>query len=81
MSPNDIAGLILTVLGIVSVLLAALGWWIKSKIREFTYQIQPTANGGKSLSDLHKKVDAISDDVAVLKKAVVALEDDMEELR
>lgn len=81
MSANDIAGLILTVLGIVSVLLAALGWWIKSKIREFTYQIQPGANGGKSLSDLHKKVDAISDDVALLKKAVVQLEDDLEELR
>ena len=81
MSPNEIAGLILTVLGIVSVLLAALGWWIKNKIREYTYQIQPGANGGRSLSDLHKKVDSLVDDVSLLKRAVVQLEDDIEELR
>lgn len=81
MTPNEIVSLILGVLGIVSVLLAGLGWWIKNKIREFTYQIQPNANGGRSLADLHKKLDVISDDVTLLKKAVVQLEDDMEELR
>lgn len=81
MSPNEIVGLVLGVLGIVSILLGALGWWIKQRIREFTYPIQPTANGGKSLNDLHHKVDGLVDDVQILKKAVIQLEDDIEELR
>lgn len=81
MSPNDVVALVLGVLGIVSILLGALGWWIKSKIREYTYQIQPTANGGRSLADLHKKLDGLCEDIRVLKKAVVQLEDDIEELR
>lgn len=53
---------------------------IISEIREATYQIQPSANGGKSLSDLHKKVDGMCDDIGLLKKAVLQLESDVEEL-
>lgn len=81
MSPVEIAGLVLTCLTIVGVLLGSLGWWINQKIKEATYQIQPGTNGGKSLSDLHSKVDSLADDVKMLKKSVVHLEDEMEDLR
>lgn len=81
MSPVETAGLVLTCLTIVGVLLGSLGWWINQKIKEATYQIQPNTNGGKSLTDLHNKFDAMADDVKLLKKAVVQLEDDMEEIR
>ena len=80
MAPEAIVGLVLGVLTIIGILIGALGWFIKQKIREFTYQIQPTANGGKSLADLHKKVDALVDDVQMLKRAVLQLESDVEEL-
>ena len=81
MSPVEIAGLVLTSLTIVGILLGSLGWWINQKIKEATYQIQPNSNGGKSLNDLHKKVDSLVDDVKMLKKSVVPLEDEMEDLR
>lgn len=81
MSPVETAGLVLTCLTIVGVLLGSLGWWINQKIKEATYQIQPNSNGGRSLADLHHKFDAMANDVKLLKKAVVQLEDDMEEMR
>jgi hypothetical protein len=81
MSPNDVVGLVLGVLGILSILLAALGWWVKTKIREYTYQIQPESNGGKSLADVHKKLDALVTDVDLLKRAVIQIEDDIEDMR
>jgi hypothetical protein len=81
MSPVETAGLVLTSLTIVGILLGSLGWWINQKIKEATYQIQPNTNGGKSLSDLHSKVDSLADDVKMLKKSVVYLEDEMEDLR
>lgn len=81
MSPVETAGLVLTSLTIVGILLGGLGWWINQKIKEATYQIQPNTNGGRSLSDLHKKVDSVIDDVKILKKSVIQLEDDMEDMR
>lgn len=81
MTPVETAGLVLTCLTIVGILLASLGWWINQKIKEATYQIQPNSNGGKSLTDLHNKFDAIAKDVKILKESVVQLEDDVEELR
>lgn len=80
MSPSEITGLVVGVLSCMALLLGALGWFIKAKIREFTHQIQPDANGGKSLTDLHKKVDSIRTDVELLKSAVLQLEDDVEGL-
>jgi hypothetical protein len=71
MSPVETAGLVLTCLTIVGVLLASLGWWINQKIKEATYQIQPNTNGGKSLADLHSKVDSLADDVKILKKSLL----------
>jgi hypothetical protein len=81
MTPVETAGLVLTSLTIVGILLGSLGWWINTKIKEATYQIQPNTNGGKSLSDLHHKVDSLADDVKMLKRSVVHLEDEMEDLR
>lgn len=81
MQPNDVVSLVLGSLSILALLLGALGWWIKTKIRDATLQIQPNANGGKSLADLHKKVDALTTDVQMLKSAVLQIEDDIEELR
>ena len=81
MTPVETAGLVLTSLTIVGILLGSLGWWINQKIKEATYQIQPNTNGGKSLSDLHSKVDSLADDVRMLKRSVVNLEDEMEDLR
>jgi len=81
MTPVETAGLVLTCLTIVGILLASLGWWINQKIKEATYQIQPNSNGGKSLTDLHHKFDDIAKDVKILKESVIQLEDDVEELR
>jgi hypothetical protein len=81
MTPVETAGLVLTCLTIVGILLASLGWWINQKIKEATYQIQPNSNGGKSLSDLHHKVDSVIKEVKILKSSVVNLEDEMEDLR
>jgi hypothetical protein len=81
MSPNEVAGLVLTILTITGILLGALGWWINAKIKAATYQIQPSTNGGKSLSDLHRKVDTLVVDVALLKSAVLQIESDIEELQ
>ena len=65
MTPEAVVGLVLGVLSIIAILLGGLGWFIKQKIREFTYQ---------------KKVDALTDDVSMLKRAVLQLESDVEEL-
>ena len=80
MTPTEVAGLVLTVLTIMGILLGALGWWINTKIKAATYQIQPKTNGGFSLSDLHKKIDALVVDVTILKNAVLELEDDVDKL-
>lgn len=80
MEPTEISGLVLSVLTIIGILLGALGWWINTKIKAATYQIQPNSNGSKSLSDLHKKVDHLVLDVELVKSAVLQLEDDVEKL-
>jgi hypothetical protein len=53
---------------------------IVKEIRDATYQIQPSTNGGSSLSDLHKKIDRICEDLNILKIAVVQLENDVSHL-
>jgi len=80
MQPHEISALVLSVLTTMSILLGALGWWINTKIKAATYQIQPNSNGGKSLSDLHKKIDRLSNDVDLIKSAVIQLEEDVEQL-
>jgi hypothetical protein len=77
-------GLFLSVAAAITVLYGLLRWFdgklekrIVKEIRDATYQIQPGTNGGKSLSDLHKKVDNICRDINSLKVAVVQLENDV----
>jgi hypothetical protein len=80
MDPHEVVAMIVGIITIIGALLAALGWWVGQKIKDATYQIQPNTNGGRSLSDLHKKVDSVCLDVAMIKSAVIQLEDDMEKL-
>ena len=72
---------------VVGIAIAVVKWGdrrlekrIVQEIKEATYQIQPTANGGRSLADLHKKVDRLVVDVDLVKSSLVALEDDVEQL-
>jgi len=78
--PHEVVATIVGIITIIGALLAALGWWIGQKIKDATYQIQPNTNGGKSLTDLHKKVDSVYVDVSLIKSAVLQLEDDVEKL-
>jgi hypothetical protein len=80
--------LVLAVVAVLAVVLGVLRWAnrafekrIVEEIRAATYQIQPNSNGGKSLSDLHMKVDQLADDVLILKRAVIQIEDDIEDMR
>ena len=54
----------LTVVSLALGIIAILGKWLvvnplKSYIKEQTYPIQPTANGGRSLPDIARTVDRI----------------------
>jgi hypothetical protein len=54
----------LTVVSLTIGIIAALGKWLivnplKSFIKDQTYPIQPTANGGRSLPDIARTVDRI----------------------
>lgn len=50
---------------------------IVKEIKDSTYQIQPKTNGGYSLTDLHKKMDCVMEDLTLLKTAVLRLESDV----
>jgi len=80
-------GLFLSIAAAVTVVYGLLRWFdrklesrIVKEIRDATYQIQPSTNGGSSLSDLHKKVDGLCYDVGLLRTAVVQLENDVSHL-
>lgn len=98
MQPQDFYLLLQIFLGVSAAIVVIGGFmrWadrklesrIVKEIRESTYQIQPNTNGGASLTDLHKKVDALMRDVNVLKTSVLRLEgevrlleEDVEDLR
>lgn len=98
MQPNEFYLFIQIFLGVSAaiVVIGSFMRWADGKlekriireIRESTYQIQPNTNGGSSLRDLHKKVDAVMRDVGLLKTAVLRLEgevklleEDVEDLR
>lgn len=54
-------GIVISIIGgVIAVLVIGLRW-LDRKIDERTHQIQPETNGGKSLSDLHKKVDQFAE--------------------
>lgn len=79
--------LALAMAAVAAVLMAVLRWGNKrleakivAELREATSEVRRDANGGQSLNDLHKKVDGLAADVALLKSAVIQLEDDVEGL-
>lgn len=53
---------------------------ILEEVQSATKEIQPDANGGQSLADLHMKVDAMCKQLSIVKKAVGHLENEMEKL-
>lgn len=57
----------LTIITLVAgIVFGIVRWAIRSiehKISESTRQINPNANGGKSLADLHKKVDGLGEQI------------------
>lgn len=80
MTFGELVGITLGVLSILTIILTGLGWWIRTQIKLATYQISPDANGGKSLPDLHRKVDRLCRDMQEVKAEIVALEDDVDQL-
>ena len=54
-SPGDWAAIVT----IVVALMAGLLWLVRGEIQKATRQIQPKANGGLSLTDLHAKTDLV----------------------
>lgn len=84
MKPQDFALMLQIFLGVSAAILVMTGFFrwanrtlesrIVKEIKESTYQIQPHANGGKSLSDLHSKIDCLMRDVGLLKTSMLRLE-------
>lgn len=83
MSPDAVGAwldLFLAVAAAVTVVVGVFRWFNRSlerkiveEIREATRPIQPLTNGGLSLTDLHKKVDAVASEQQVIKAEVAAL--------
>lgn len=80
MTFGELVGITLGVLSILTIILTGLGWWIRTQIRLATYQISPDANGGKSLPDLHIKIDRLCTDMQQVKKEIIQLEDEVDAL-
>ena len=75
------AGAVIVMLyGLLRFLNRSLESKIIREIKEATTQIQPNANGGKSLSDLHKKIDAMMDDICELKEGHARLEREIDKV-
>jgi hypothetical protein len=79
MSPEVIAQVLtatLAGLGVVGVLFRVLVLLpLKAFIKEQTYQIQPTANGGRSLPDVALGIEAIKLRLDSIERRVIKLED------
>ena len=98
MQPQDFYLVLQIFLGISATIVVMTGFlrWanrtlesrIVKEIKESTYQIQPNSNGGKSLSDLHLKIDLLMKDTGILKTSmlrletkVAVLEEDVQEMK
>lgn len=65
--------------------LMAIGRWLIVRplvrlIDERTKQIQPEANGGKSLSDLHAKVDGLSVRLSRVEREMLRIDEELDEI-
>lgn len=84
MKPQDFALMLQIFLGVCAAIVVMSGFFrwanrtlearIIKEIQESTYQIQPNSNGGKSLNDLHSKVDLLMRDTGLLKTSMLRLE-------
>lgn len=73
---GDISAMFMFFLAVVGAVTALSKWWLKQlrtmirdQVEEFTAPIQPTANGGKSLPDVARKVDLMDQMLQDLKKS------------
>lgn len=73
---GDISAMFMFFLAVVGAVTALSKWWLKQlrtmireQVEEFTAPIQPTANGGKSLPDIARKVDTMELAITELKKS------------
>lgn len=90
MSPADVSVYINLFLGGAAVITVVVGFlrWANRKleariveeIKQATLEIQPGANG-RSLNELHTKVDRLIGEMAVLKSAVLTLEEEVEAMQ
>lgn len=63
---GQVAGALATILGLATLIVRTVILKpLKSYIKELTYPIQPTANGGKSLPDIAGRVEALHDLLAM----------------
>ena len=90
MSPADVSVYINLFLGGAAVITVVVGFlrWANRKleariveeIKQATLEIQPGANG-RSLNELHNKVDRLMTEMTVLKSAVLTLEEEVEAMQ
>lgn len=90
MSPADVSVFINLFLGGAAAITVVVGFlrWANRKleariveeIKQATLEIQPGANG-RSLNELHNKVDQLIDEMVMLKAAVLTLEDEVEAMQ
>jgi hypothetical protein len=72
----QVSTVILAGLGVLGVLFRVLVLLpLKAFIKEQTYQIQPTANGGRSLPDVALGIEAIKLRLDSIERRVIKLED------
>jgi hypothetical protein len=84
LKPQDFALALQIFLGVSAAIVVMTGFFrwanrtlesrIIKEIQESTYQIQPNSNGGKSLNDLHSKMDCLIVDTGLLKTSMLRLE-------
>lgn len=53
---------------------------LKRMIADATYQIQPKANGGYSLADLHKKVDDIAVRLTRVEREMLRIDEELDDI-
>lgn len=71
---GDLSAIFMFALAVIGAMVGFNRWWfkklrkmIREEIREFTKPIQPTANGGKSLPDVARRVEVLETMIIDLK--------------
>lgn len=73
---GDISALFMFFLAVVGAVVALSRWWLKQlrsmireEVEEFTAPIQPTANGGRSLPDVSRRVEKLEEMLVEMKES------------